>query len=186
MPVETFSEYAPLVRCPSPQANSTTSMPRAISPSASESTLPCSEVRISASSCLRAFSSSRNANSTVWRFAIEASRHCAHAAVAEATASSTSAVEARRTSRCTVPERGVVDGSRAGGRARPGGAVDPVVEDRGGGLLRLLECGGVGHGLPSSGLVGTCLSRVSRGPVRDTACPRGRGVYASTAVNASS
>ena len=61
-------------------------MPRAISPSASESTLPCSEVRISASSLLRAFSSSRKANSTVWRLAIEASRHSAQAAEAESTA----------------------------------------------------------------------------------------------------
>ncbi len=70
-------------------------------------TLPCSEVRISASSCLRGFSSSRKVNSTVWRFAIDESRHSAQAALAEATASSTSAVEASRTSRCTVPRAGL-------------------------------------------------------------------------------
>ena len=41
-PVETFSENPPLSRCGMPQANSTTSRPRATSPAASEATLPCS------------------------------------------------------------------------------------------------------------------------------------------------
>ena len=49
-PVETFSEYPPLSRCGMPQANSTTSRPRATSPAASEATLPCSSVMSSASS----------------------------------------------------------------------------------------------------------------------------------------
>src|SRR6266700_4402790 len=40
-PVETFSEKPPLSRCGMPQANSTTSRPRATSPAASEATLPC-------------------------------------------------------------------------------------------------------------------------------------------------
>ena len=44
----------PLSRCGMPQANSTTSWPRLTSPSASETTLPCSLVMISASSPLRA------------------------------------------------------------------------------------------------------------------------------------
>src|SRR5690606_39282575 len=39
-PVDTFSAYSPFARWGTPQANSTTSRPRAISPSASEVTLP--------------------------------------------------------------------------------------------------------------------------------------------------
>ena len=66
-PDETFSEYPPLSRCAFPQANSTTSSPRVTSPSASESTLPCSRVMSSATSSLCALSSSRKANSTCIR-----------------------------------------------------------------------------------------------------------------------
>src|SRR5699024_7261305 len=51
-PVEAFSEYSPLSRYGALQASSTTSMPRATSPSASSSTLPCSSVMIAASSPL--------------------------------------------------------------------------------------------------------------------------------------
>ena len=58
-----------------PQANSTTSWPRVTSPSASESTLPCSAVMISAISPLRASSSSRNLNSTWVRLVRDAWRH---------------------------------------------------------------------------------------------------------------
>ena len=47
-----------------PQANSTTSSPRVTSPSASESTLPCSAVMSAAMSSLRSLSSSRKRNST--------------------------------------------------------------------------------------------------------------------------
>ena len=50
-----------------PHANSTTSSPRAISPIASECTLPCSAVMIAASSSLRALSSSRKGNTTCVR-----------------------------------------------------------------------------------------------------------------------
>ncbi len=70
-PVDAFSLNAPLIRCGNPVASSTTSWPRRISPIASETTLPCSAVMISASSRLRAFNSSRNANSTPCRRAIE-------------------------------------------------------------------------------------------------------------------
>ena len=42
MPVPTWSVYSPFSRCGMPQANSTTSRPRCTSPSASDSTLPCS------------------------------------------------------------------------------------------------------------------------------------------------
>ena len=58
-----------------PQANSTTSCPREISPSASESTLPCSAVMSAASSSLRALSSSRNAKSTWVRRASDVRPH---------------------------------------------------------------------------------------------------------------
>ena len=54
-----------------PQANSTTSWPRAISPSASECTLPCSAVMSAASSPLRLLSSSRKAKITCVRAASE-------------------------------------------------------------------------------------------------------------------
>ena len=49
-PVDAFSVAEPFSRCGAPQANSTTSWPRATSPAASESTLPCSQVMIAASS----------------------------------------------------------------------------------------------------------------------------------------
>ena len=67
-----------------PQANSTTSRPRAISPRASECTLPCSRVMISASSSLRESSSSRNRNITLARVVIEARPQVAAAAFAAA------------------------------------------------------------------------------------------------------
>ncbi|CNU63166.1 Uncharacterised protein [Salmonella enterica subsp. enterica serovar Bovismorbificans] len=55
-PEPTLKEYSPLLRCGIPQANSTTSMPRVSSPSASDQTLPCS-LTISAASSSRCFSS---------------------------------------------------------------------------------------------------------------------------------
>jgi len=81
---------APLIRYGMPQANSTTSWPRLTSPSASESTLPCSEVMIAASSSLRALSSSRKANRIWVRLAREVPRHLGNADVATATISFTS------------------------------------------------------------------------------------------------
>src|SRR5499427_8960087 len=63
-PVETFSENPPLSRCGMPQANSTTSRPRATSPAASEATLPCSEVISWARFAAFALTRLRNSNST--------------------------------------------------------------------------------------------------------------------------
>ena len=65
MPRPTCSVNSPFSRCGMPQANSTTSRPRVISPCASESTLPCSSV-IDAGQRrrARASSSSRNLNRT--------------------------------------------------------------------------------------------------------------------------
>ena len=91
-----------------PHANSTTSWPRVTSPSASESTLPCSAVMSSAISPLRASSSSRNLNSTWVRLVSDAWRHSPKAACAAATASSTSAVSAKS----TVPDTWPVAGSK--------------------------------------------------------------------------
>jgi hypothetical protein len=106
--VEAFSVKAPLIRCGIPQANSTTSWPRLTSPSASDSTLPCSAVMIAASSALRAFSSSRNANRIWVRLASDVSRHFGNAANAAATISSTSASLAIASWADTSPVAGLV------------------------------------------------------------------------------
>jgi hypothetical protein len=105
-PVETFSDVDPLSRCAMPQANSTTSRPRATSPRASEVTLPCSAVRIAASSSRRAARSSRKAKRTCVRRASEVARQAGKAALAEATAASTSSAEAKATRRATSPVAG--------------------------------------------------------------------------------
>ena len=93
-----------------PVANSAFSRPRATSPRASASTLPCSLVITSANSSVRACSSSRNAKSTAARRDSEASRHPAAAAAADATAASTSAAEARSTSPVCSPVAGLNTG----------------------------------------------------------------------------
>ena len=105
-PVDTFSEKPPLSRCGMPQANSTTSRPRATSPAASEATLPCSLVISAASSAMWLLTSSRKANSTVARLASETLPHDAAACVAAATASSTSACVAKSTAPVTCPVAG--------------------------------------------------------------------------------
>ncbi len=106
-PVDTFSENAPLSRCGMPQANSTTSAPRAISPAASEATLPCSELISAASSPCRARSCSRNANITPARFTSEVSAQPGAAAAAAATAASTSSGPAKSTVPVTSPVAGL-------------------------------------------------------------------------------
>ena len=91
-----------------PQANSTISWPRLTSPNASDSTLPCSAVMIAASSSLRAFNSSRNANNTCVRRASEVSRHSGKAAFAAATIASTSSADARASWPLISPLAGLV------------------------------------------------------------------------------
>ncbi len=81
-------------------------MPRAISPSASECTLPCSETRIEASSSRRALISSRKLNSTETRLASDVDRQPGKAAAAAATASSTSRTEAKSTEPVSAPVAG--------------------------------------------------------------------------------
>ena len=106
-PVETFSENPPLSRCGIPQANSTTSSPREISPAASLATLPCSELIRAASSpwCWR--SSSRNANITFARLVSDVSCQPGQAAAAAWTAASTSAAVAKSTVPVTCPVAGL-------------------------------------------------------------------------------
>ena len=91
-----------------PQANSTTSWPRDTSPSASESTLPCSLVMIAASSSFRALRSSRNAN-TIWvRLARLVSRHSREACSADSMIARASASVANETRPVTRPVAGLV------------------------------------------------------------------------------
>ena len=106
--VEAFSVKPPLIRCGMPQANSTTSWPRATSPRASLRTLPCSAVINSASSPARASSSSRNRNNTRARRASEVSRQAGNAALAAATAASTSAGAANDSRAVAAPVAGSV------------------------------------------------------------------------------
>ncbi len=96
-PVETFSENPPLSRCGMPQANSTTSRPRATSPAASEATLPCSAVISSASALVFSLTSSRKAKRTVARLVSETRRQLANASLAAWTARSTTAGVAKST-----------------------------------------------------------------------------------------
>src|SRR5215218_4709590 len=94
-----------------PQANSTTSWPRLTSPSASDTTLPCSLVMISANSCLRALSSSRKLNRICVRLANDVSRQSGNAAAAASMTVRASSTVARVTSPVTTPVAGLVTGA---------------------------------------------------------------------------
>ena len=109
-PRATCSERSPLSRWTRPAANSTFSMPRLISPFASESTLPCSLVMIAASSSWRSTSSWRRRKKTSARFTSPVARQPGSAASAAAIASCDLAVVAKATSRWTAP----VAGSKTG------------------------------------------------------------------------
>ena len=100
----------PLSRCGIPQANSITSSPRVTSPIASESTLPCSAVRILATSSRRSCTSSRIRKSSSARLASEVARQAGNAAFAAATAAPTSSVVARSTSPDCCPSAGLKTG----------------------------------------------------------------------------
>ena len=90
-----------------PQANSTTSSPRATSPAASEATLPCSELISAASSPRCCLISSRNANSTSARLVSDVSAQPGQAPAAACTAASTSAAVAKSTVPLTCPVAGL-------------------------------------------------------------------------------
>ena len=106
-PVETFSENPPLSRCGIPHANSITSSPRATSPCASESTLPCSSVRSAAisSRCSSSELAEREHDLRRCRERVRAPR--GNAALAAATARSTSSTSAKSTSPVCSPVAGL-------------------------------------------------------------------------------
>ena len=104
--VDTDSENSPFCKAGMPQANSTTSRPRAISPSASLRTLPCSEVMAAAISPRRRSSAARKSNRMLARRVRVAERQVRQAALAAATAVSTSSSEAKSTCPVTAPVAG--------------------------------------------------------------------------------
>ncbi len=106
-PVETCSSRSPFRRCRRPAANSTFSRPRAISPAASLSTLPCSLVTMAESSGVRCLSSWRRLKKTSARLVRLVERHMGSAACAAAIACSTVAAEAMPSSCCTSPVAGL-------------------------------------------------------------------------------
>ena len=109
-PVDTSSENSPFNRWGMPQANSTTSMPRATSPRASSSTLPCSAVISRARSSRCRSTSSRKVKRIRVRAVSDVSRQPAQASAAAATARSTS----RRQDSTTSPVCAPVAGSKTG------------------------------------------------------------------------
>ena len=125
-PVETFSENPPLSRCGMPQANSTTSRPRATSPAASEATLPCSSVISCAISLAWDRMSSRNANSTEARLASETRRQVWKASLAACDRQVHLGRRGEVDLAADLPGRRVVDVAVALGLTVPGLAADPV------------------------------------------------------------
>ena len=124
-----------------PHANSRFSRPRAISPSASDGTLPCSAVSSAAISLRWASTRFRIRNMTSVRFDSDVARQAGKAALAAATAAATSSTDAKSTYFVTLPGRGVVDGTLAPGRAghdappiqwltRPGGGASACWRSR--------------------------------------------------------
>ena len=105
-PVDTSLEYEPFNRWGRPQANSTFSRPRATSPAASLSTLPCSAVTAAARSGAAWATRSRKRKSTAALELSEPAPHSAAASFATSTAASTSAAEASGTSAVWTPRAG--------------------------------------------------------------------------------
>ena len=96
-PVPTFSLNSPFKRLGMPQANSTTSMPRATEPLASASVLPCSELTRSASSSMCCSSRSLSLNMIRARRSGVIAAHLGKASLAALTAASISAALAKAT-----------------------------------------------------------------------------------------
>ena len=109
-PRATCSECSPFSRLTRPAANSTFSMPREISPAASDRTFPCSLVSTAASSGVRSFSSWRRRKNTSARLMRPVERQPGSAAAAAAMACSTSATDAKATSCCRSPVAGLNTG----------------------------------------------------------------------------
>ncbi len=109
-PVDASALCEPPSRCGMPHANSTHSMPRATSPSASDRTLPCSPVTSAARSPRWASSSSRRRNSRVARRLNGDAPQSAAASRATAATRSMSATEASVTSPVCCPRAGSYTG----------------------------------------------------------------------------
>src|SRR5215203_1629917 len=108
-----------------PVANSTFSRPRANSPSASDRTLPCSAVTSEAISLRFASTSSRRWNITSARRPSPVDRHAGNAALAAATAASTSATPARSTLAVCSPVAGL---NTAPDRPEPPSTIAPSIQ----------------------------------------------------------
>ena len=89
-----------------PHANSRFSIPRAISPSASDGTLPCSAVSSAASSLRLASTRFRILNMMSVRLESEVARQAGKAVLAAATAAETSVTDAKSTYLVTCPVAG--------------------------------------------------------------------------------
>ena len=105
-PRATPEECSPLRWVAMPVAWSTTSMPRASSPRASSTVLPCSEVMMRASSSWCSSSKARNLNMTLARLAAGVADHAGNALSAAATAASTSLGPHSATWPCSRPVAG--------------------------------------------------------------------------------
>ena len=126
--VEAFSVKPPLSRCGMPQANSTTSWPRATSPSGVGEHLAVlggDDRGELGRACVEQLA---ERNRTRARRASEVSRHAGKAVFAAATTCSTSAAVARATRSVTSPVAGLVTSAKLVGAALEHGAVGPVVE----------------------------------------------------------
>ena len=102
----TFLENSPLSICGMPQQNSTTSLPRCTSPSASACVLPCSREMARAMSSACRPSSSLKRNMTAARFIGGSRAQSGSAAFAAATASPTSSTLDRPSSPIASPVAG--------------------------------------------------------------------------------
>ena len=121
IPLAIASVYSPFSRCGMPQANSTTSSPRWISPSASLSTLPCSAVIAAARRLLACSSNSLNLNITRARRSGGVAAQAGQAAAACTTAASISAAPPM----ATWPDTSPVAGLNTGAVAPPPAACAP-------------------------------------------------------------
>jgi hypothetical protein len=106
-PVETCSENPPLSKFGIDVANSTFSMPRWTSPAASDTTFPCCDATIRASSGLRLSRISRSLNKMSARLDSDVERHPQNASLAACTAASTSSTLAKSASWVCAPVAGL-------------------------------------------------------------------------------
>ena len=124
MPGPAPSVNSPFSRCGMPQANSTTSTPRWMSPLASAMVLPCSRARSSASSSMSLATRSRNFIITRARRCGFVAAHAGCAALAFSTAARSSAFEASATWPDHLAGHGLED---VGNAARcPGTCLPPM------------------------------------------------------------